>query len=372
MPSPPLPRETVIEFYNLVEKLIEEGFPAPGVILKGHTGAVREALIRLGRNPSSSTTFLRACERSVGYLPNWKANERKTEKLSYPVFHDPEMPIEELLDAAERQFERRWQAHSDREWMEIGVQDGPFLTCFMGDPHLDDNGCNWKILRRDIGLIKKTPRAYACNLGDWTNNWSGRLSQKIYPYQERTRPQAWRLVEWLFKEVPWWILLKGNHDMWSLNDAGGDPLDYICSGPVPLQTWSAKCVLKFDSGKEIFIELAHDFKGHSQWNILHGIMKRAKFSSKAAIYAQGDKHTSAIHQEEDPERDNIWTGCMASGYKWIDPHAQRLGYSINKRGGTIGMVIDPRPEVPSVQPFYDLEMACKYQEYLLDGMPHSF
>jgi UDP-2,3-diacylglucosamine pyrophosphatase LpxH len=93
--------------------------------------------------------------------------------------------------------------------------DNAFGLVFIGDPHIGDQGCNIGLLRKHINTINKTPNLYGIGLGDYTNNWAGRLAQRLAPLEETTRPQVWKLVDWFFRSVDWFLLIKGNHDVWS-------------------------------------------------------------------------------------------------------------------------------------------------------------
>ena len=61
--------------------------------------------------------------------------------------------------------------------------------------------------------------AHGVNIGDVTNNWTGRLMKK-YADQTTTVRRARRLAEWLMHDsgVKWLMWLVGNHDAWENGD----------------------------------------------------------------------------------------------------------------------------------------------------------
>jgi hypothetical protein len=62
-----------------------------------------------------------------------------------------------------------------------GHEDRP--STFRCWPHVDDNGCNWPLLKHHAELCRTTPGLYAINLGDSSNNWTDRLI-KLYAQQD--------------------------------------------------------------------------------------------------------------------------------------------------------------------------------------------
>jgi len=55
-----------------------------------------------------------------------------------------------------------------------------------GDPHLDDNYCNWDVLTEHIDIAASHPRIFGMNIGDSHNNWVGRL-MRLYAEQDTSR-----------------------------------------------------------------------------------------------------------------------------------------------------------------------------------------
>jgi hypothetical protein len=244
--------------------------------------------------------------------------------------------------------------------MEIKVKSNkPIGICFMGDPHIDNNGCNWPLLRRDIKILEDTDGLYACNIGDLTDNWVGRLV-RLYADQEMSKKQAWKLAKYLLKDcdIKWLCHILGNHDAWNdgpyLIKANAQPM-------VPVEDWQSRFQIVFPNGQRVRVHAAHDFPGNSIWNPQHGPQKAAMLLEQADIYACGHKHTWAVNEGENAQRDFVYWLIRARGYKFIDSYSDQLGYGSQKFGASITAIIDPSVDGPRrIRCFPDLEEAAEF------------
>jgi hypothetical protein len=284
----------------------------------------------------------------------------ETEDLIFPNLPASELSAEELIEQAAVRFERHRDARDARRWMEIKVKSNkPIGVCFMGDPHIDNNGCNWPLLRRDIKLLEDTPGMFAVNIGDLTDNWVGRLV-RLYADQEMSKKQAWKLAKYLLRDckIKWLCHLLGNHDAWNdgpyLIKANAQPM-------VPVEDWQSRFQIVFPNEQRVRVHAAHDFPGNSIWNPQHGPQKAAMLLEQADIFACGHKHTWAVNEGENAQRDFVYWLIRARGYKFIDHYADQLGYGSQKFGASITAVIDPTVEGPRrIRCFPDLEEASEF------------
>jgi len=239
--------------------------------------------------------------------------------------------------------------------------DEPIGLLWLGDPHIDDNHCDWDALREHLDIINNYDGVYGCSLGDQQNNWVGRLG-RLYGEQDTSHKTAWKLVEWLIQEMNPMILIGGNHDMWS---GAGDPLKWIAESHTVFENWEARIALKFPNKRECKIFVAHDMAGHSQWNPLHAQTKTAKFRSHAHLYISGHKHNWALGQIELVEEERTAWLARARGYKYHDTYAFVKGFEQQKFGQAIMQVIDPTnpSEVSWVQCFADPQEGADYLQY---------
>jgi hypothetical protein len=287
------------------------------------------------------------------------------ESVELPDFGDDDIPVTEILDSLESRFTKREAYARQKEWFPIKVNiDGPIGLSFFGDPHLDDNGCHIPLLRHHCKLHADTEALFGVNIGDVENNWTGRLA-KLYADQDTSKSTAHKLTEWFLKDagIDWIVWLMGNHDLWGELAA---LIRAMNVKRIPMEDWQARFKLVFPNGRECKIWAAHDFKGHSMWNSLHGAQKAAHMKAEAHIFAAGHTHNWAIHQEESASRDFIYWLVRSRGYKFIDEYADRLGHFPQREGASITCVIDPdaTSEAGFVQAFADMDKAVDYLDWI--------
>ncbi len=284
----------------------------------------------------------------------------ETSDLIFPDLPSSELPAEQLIDQACARFTGHLAAREARRWMEIKVKSNkPIGVCFMGDPHIDNNGCNWPLLRRDIKVLEDTPGMYAVNIGDLTDNWVGRLV-RLYADQEMSKKQAWKLAKYLMRDsgIKWLCHLLGNHDAWNdgpyLIKANAQPM-------VPVEDWQSRFQIAFPNGQKVRVHAAHDFPGSSIWNKMHGPQKAAMMLERADIFACGHKHEWAINESENANRDFVYHLIRARGYKFIDSYSDQLGYGSQKFGASITAIIDPTgSDTKKIRCFPDLPEAAEF------------
>lgn len=371
MPFPRMLRSEALRRIESIEQALREGCPPIGVPCKsGQRNAVAVGLERAGVRSNSSTQLLERVQESAGRRIDWSLYPGDAPRAPISPRFDPppipadDIPVEQLIDQLAERFERRAENAAAKRWMRFALHDaGPYVLAFVGDPHLDDNGCNWPLLKRDVELMRR-PHVHGIMLGDVTNNWSGKL-QRLYAHQDVSRDRAWKLAEWFWQAVPWLLLVKGNHDIWSQSHGQGDPLDWMARGSAALEDWQAR--IEIAAGEHTLrVWASHDFKGSSLYNPLHGPMRAQRFSAgEADILAAGHQHHWEIFSGEDADKTSRphWL-VRARGYKYLDPHADRHQYASQQHGATIAAVIDPSRDGPAaVQCYADLAEAVEILEF---------
>jgi hypothetical protein len=264
---------------------------------------------------------------------------------------DDDIPTEDLISVMKRRFEKRSEHRRALLWRKYKVPtSGPYALMFFGDPHVDDNGCNWSLLADHCDLAASTQNLYAIAIGDQTNNWTGRLA-RLWAEQDTSSATAKKLVKWLLNEsgVPWFMWLHGNHDAWQGPVSSGIIEGMNCH-EVMMQDWEARVVLE-SPGFDLRLWAAHNFPGHSMYNKLHGPQKAALMKDWAHIYVAGHHHNWALHHEENAERGFDYWLARCRGYKHIDHYGELLGHQPQQKGSSILTVVDPSTQ--SVQCFSD-------------------
>lgn len=285
------------------------------------------------------------------------------EGLAVPEFPDEDVPVEELVEIMARRYQKRFQHEASRMWFPVPVPSDDILPlAFVGDPHIDDDGCDWPTLKADIELLRSRGIA-AINVGDTTNNWpvGGRLGA-LWAKQETSQKTAHRLARWFMHDsgVPWFLWLLGNHDKW--ND-GGAVLQEISNKAIPVFDWQARFILKFPNGFECPIWVSHNFKGTSLYNILHGPMRAARFGQMCPrLLVQGHHHEYGVFNAMYEDTQEDYWAVKVKGYKKIDHHADHHQFPSMQGGGeSVMSVIDPA--TGSVKVFPSIEEGAEFVEW---------
>jgi hypothetical protein len=324
--------------------------------------SVRETAKRVGC--AQSTVRLMLQDAGVKY-GNTLTKEAPPPPVSLPEFPDDDIPTEEIIEQMVKRFGKRQTYQKAKDWFPVKVNiKGPIGITFWGDPHVDDDGCNWPLLNHHCDLHRANSALFSVNIGDTINNWSDRLA-KLYANQETSLKTAKKLAQWFLKDsgIRWICWLAGNHDLWT------DFTDYLRAqnvARVPMEDWQARFRVVFPNGREAKIWASHNFAGHSQFNTLHGPQKAAHSKAEADIYAAGHTHNWAIHQEESGSRDFTYWLIRSRGYKYIDDYALKLGHFPQEEGASITCIIDPDTKSQSgfIQAFADMDAATDYLGYL--------
>jgi hypothetical protein len=373
MPFPKLTRAEALRRIEAVEEALRDGHPPIGTPARhGQRNAFAIGLARAGVGGNTSTEVLERLEAAAGRAIDWSLYpgappraEPLPPRFDPPHIPDADIPVEELIQKLERNYQRRAEHVAAKTWARFTLKaDGPYVLAVVGDPHLDDPGTDWGLLRRHHALLRREHVHGVC-LGDVVNNWAGRL-QRLYAEQEVTRTQGWKLAQWFFATVPWLVIVKGNHDLWSSSHGTGDPLDWMSRGAAMLEDWQAKFEVATPSGHATRIWAAHDFKGTSIYNPLHGPMRAAKFGAgEADVYVAGHQHHWELFNGEDANKSRrpFWL-ARARGYKFLDAYADQHQFGSQKHGATIGIVVDPTREGPAgLHCYADLEEAVEVMEW---------
>ncbi len=282
-----------------------------------------------------------------------------TSPVELPTFPDEDIPIEEIIDSMSKRFEKRHESYKAHTWFPIKFKSNePIGILFFGDEHVDDNGCNWPILKKHTEICKNTEGLYGISIGDHNNNWAGRL-EKLYAEQDTSISTARKLVEWLLLDsgVDWLIIILGNHDGWA---SGGEIIQQMLkrgTKKIVCHDWEARFTLNFPNEWKPRINCAHDFKGHSMWNPMHGPMKAGAFT-EADVFVCGHKHNWGLFTYENPNRSREQHFIRVRGYKFLDDYARRLSLKEQEGGCSILTVFDPSRK--SATSFSDVERGVEF------------
>ncbi len=294
------------------------------------------------------------------------AELRALEAQRPPEFAVTELPDElptaaELIDRRTKQFARKREAKEARHLVTVNVAvDGPIGIALPGDPHLDDDGTDIALIKRHVELINKTEGLFALGIGDYSNNWIGRLA-RLYGQQSLSAAEAWVLVEWYVRAVRWLALIGGNHDVWS---GEGDPIKWMAkSARVSYEAHGIRIGLHLPNKRVIRVNARHDFTGKSQYDTAFGVAKAARFGWRDHILVAGHTHVSGYHPLTDPSSGLLSHAIRVGSYKVFDRYAEEKG--LPNATFTVCPVAIVDPEQPDDSPrcivvLFDPEEAADY------------
>lgn len=336
---------------------------------------IRQVYLDCDRNVTRAATILGLARSTVQHHlakmdlppPDRDTVATKGGLMTMPSFvlnGDEDEPIESILDAKERMFNRKVRNASARDWFKIRVNETkPYGILAFGDAHLDDDGANVPLLRKHLEIAAQ-PGVYSISIGDVSNNWIGRL-ERLYANQETSRKTGKRLVEWFMWDsgASWLCFLAGNHDVW--ND-GFDFLTRLAQKKIPVIDWKAQFSVEHPSGTSCKIDASHGRKGNSMWNTLHATLKAAKLGEMADAYLTGHTHNYGCEDLEIAERRHSAWLVQLRGYKFFDSYALYNNFAEHQRGSAVLLIVDPSPDAPRriIQCFEDVERGYQFLEML--------
>lgn len=278
---------------------------------------------------------------------------------------DDDVSIEELIEQRKRKFAHKREHEEASKLIPIRVKlSGAIGLLHFGDPHVDDDGCDIEAIERHTALVNATEGLFACNVGDTTNNWTGRLA-RLYADQSTSAAQAWKLAEWFVNRCDWLYMIGGNHDLWS---GSGDPLKWIAKQQNALYKSSeARIALRFPNGLEVRVNARHDHAGSSIWNPAHGPMKAALMGTRDHLYVAGHKHESAYSVLKDPITGITMHTMKVASYKVYDRYAKERGFRDNSLSPCALTTINPDlpPNHPDlIKVWWEPEEGAEYLRWM--------
>ena len=246
---------------------------------------------------------------------------------------DGDVPISELIErriTASKRHAVRAAAHTRQ--LELPPQ--PVGIMVFGDPHVDNEGCDWETLHKHIELCKSTDGVYAACVGDVQDNWIGRL-QRLYSQSSILASDGWRLSEWLLGELEWLAIVGGNHDQWA-HGPGVDPLKWI-SADANVRCYAndeIRITLNWKGRPDlepIVWILRHDFSGRSWYHPTHGPHKEAMLDGRCHLLTAGHIHQWGQLTTEQ-RHGRVTHALRVRGYKNNDTHARRLNFPEQQHG----------------------------------------
>lgn len=367
MSTPALERGRAETLFSEIERALGEGhYPEnhPDINGRDRRSAIRVGGLRCGVKSGSIHRHYKSACRVLGREPDWQLWAGPKPNFEVRALPSFQPSIEEILDKRRKEWDRRNTAKEARRLISVSINtNDPIGILHQGDPHLDDPGTNLPLLEEQIALINRTPGLFGSCVGDFINNWRGRLAH-LHGAQTTTQLEALKLLEWYVQSVRWLYFIGGNHDVWH---GDGDPLIWFRKGIGSVYEWhGARISLKFPNRRECRIHARHNFPGNSIYNPAHGATRAAKFAGEDHIYVAGHIHEWAYMVQENPIKDLVWHAIQLASYKKIDDYADVLGKDAKRYGEACVTVIHPQARNSSqlVTVFWDVEEGADFLTWL--------
>ncbi|MBN7759790.1 hypothetical protein JYP52_01460 [Nitratireductor aquibiodomus] len=288
--------------------------------------------------------------RSMGYTISERSIRRTMAGLPdtdepFSVDNGPELDIEELIRRRAKVFEKQNARRKHDKLIPVRVNmDGPIGLGFMGDPHVDSDGCNIELLMRHCEIFDgRNEGMFAACLGDMWNNWSGRLA-RLWADQTTDGVEARALVKYFLERIYWMFVVYGNHDLWS---GQSRILDEMLAGNAgAVRDWRARVGLRFPNGRTCKIYASHRFPGRSMYLKNMGAVKKAVFDGQHDIYVSGDLHVAGYTLGAHPGADRAYHAVQVGTYKEIDSFGDEINAEDHNLYTCPVALIDPYAKSP--------------------------
>lgn len=358
MPTPPLSREEVLGTLKKIAGYASN--PRYYCDKSERRHGQKSAICALAEDTGMDRHYINRC-----------INRAKTWGIMYSDMIEPEIiPQEgdhlpngrEVLERAKlANLEAKRVRLAGHNFRKVLVNKGPFAVGLIGDPHLDSPGTNLDQLERDMKLFAAAG-VRCINVGDLLDNWptGGRLAKKLQD-SKMSRTESLGLARWFILEsgVRFDCHVLGNHDEWAGHDYSTLLHSWAAQAKSRLVYWGAN-VQYVHEDFSFTLQAHHDFPGHSMYNSLHALMRRAREEGLCDLYVAGHRHTAAQGSEESGFRNKHYKYLRVKGYKEGDEYAFAKGFPQQKEGASAIAVINPYAET--------MEGRCRTFLDLTDGL----
>jgi predicted phosphodiesterase len=253
------------------------------------------------------------------------------------VEHDVGELLNVLIEA-----QKKLQDFDDRQ-TEVTIDiddDKPIGIVFSGDWHIGGLHTDHQMMIDDFSAFAGVDGLYVVGMGDYCDNYitrshaGGMFDQIINADKQREICEHF-LDRYLKDKLL--VLLKGNHDNWSVKETGEDFVRYLARKTrVPYLWYGGAITLRLD-GAEYLIHAHHSYRYNSSINTTNS--QRNLFNSTHAdVIALGHLHYNETHSKSSGGKDTVW--IRTGSYKITDDYGQWIG----------GLRADPRSPMVVLYP----------------------
>jgi hypothetical protein len=276
--------------------------------------------------------------------------------------------IEDYMSARSRKIAAYQAKKRKGDWRKpvmTTLTSEPYRLKIFGDPHLDNDGCNYELFEKHWLEMSVENRIFGICVGDWFDNWTRALA---HLYQEHSTPptDAWVCLEHLMEERGDALIAacSGNHDDWS-QGPGVDPIDLLMKRHGVLYRQGAiRVAVQHEGCEPMFWAIRHKWRGKSMYSAAHWAASHINVMWRDDLMVGGHIHQDDYRIVEGHDGTRC-TAVQVSAFKEIDSFADTHGFTGQKISPVWDVVIDPkrsRTDPERMKVFWDSEAAQNYLE----------
>jgi len=273
-----------------------------------------------------------------------------------------QLPDEDLvLERAIAEWQETERRMARMASQSIRFKRGPVCLCFFGDHHLGSRGTDYPRMFAEAELIRDTPGMWVVLLGDLLDNFVIGQLRRIRDDARMTIGDEWALVRRYLRIVGPKLVAQvaGNHDQWAKLLMGVDYFREVAAAIAPgalYDTDDSRFMVQVGDWA-VPVRIRHHWRGHSIYNITHGIERAAKWDHDFLIGAGAHKHRGGVARPFVVGGEQ-GMGVMVGTYKRYDAYARRLGVAKVNASTGVAVLLDECAK--SITGFDNLDMAARF------------
>lgn len=243
--------------------------------------------------------------------------------------------------------------------------DKPVCVAFFSDIHLGNSNADYEQFKADVSTVAKTDGLYALGVGDYVDNWIGKL-EGVQRHQPMEFDEEMALMQWFFDTLDESLLavLAGNHENRTPKIAGIDYVKHLLKGKKLLYDSDEILFTLKLGGAEWRVKMRHKWRGYSKYNETHPMESEIKFGDFLFdIGIGGHTHNGTLMRPFFQYNKKVYSVLLGT-YLLFDKYSTSLGFSNRRTPASSGcgaMIFYPDGDL---QHFDNLGRAADYLKYL--------
>jgi hypothetical protein len=233
---------------------------------------------------------------------------------------------------------------------------------FTADQHIGNSGTDIERVFDEAQTISQMKNTYSIVMGDITDNYIVGKLQHLNFNQRQSIADQWVMAEEylkILKPIAW---VSGNHDGdWTQNLTGVDYVRKMVAKHSPNALYDTDdCRVTIEvAGVEYPARFRHKWRGHSIYNLTHGIERAQKWDQDFLLGVGAHTHASGLARQFNAGG-RMGMAVLCGSYKRLDTYAKELGLPISNNSTAIAVLFDAKTQ--SMVGFDSLDKAANFME----------